>query len=226
MSGLIKTKRSISVERRAQIGQEKRARTRADILRTAFDLMGRPEGHLTSVEEVYRESHVSRGTFYNYFSSLDELFDALRFEITHDLNDNVRSIIGQMKPGAERTMAAIRYYLSRTAEDPVWGWAMVHLNVSGPLFGKSSLEHTGRSIEEGIRVGEFQCPSPAVGRDLVVGTLFASMITILNGSEQPDYRELVVRQIMTGLGTPKELIDRYIVMALPDPSGKSHPIGE
>ncbi len=210
-------KRNISPERRAQIGQEKRARTRSTILAAAFDLLGRERGRSTRIDEICQASGISHRTFYNYFSSTEELFDALTFEISHDFNTAVLEIISAMRPGAERTAAALRYYLHRTCEDRAWGWAMVNLSTAGPIFGAETFRHASASIQEGIDSKEFVLADPAIGRDLMMGAVLASMITLLRNDLPAAYPEAVVRQILVGLGVRPEIIEHCVSAPLPDP---------
>lgn len=214
-------KRKISLERRAQIGMEKRTRTRAAILSVAFDLLGREKGRSTRIEEICEAAGISRGTFYNYFASIDELFDALTYEISHDFNDAVQRTIQALPPGAERTAAALRYYLHRTRQDPVWGWAMVNLSSAGPIFGAETYRQATQSIEEGMATGEFDVPDVTVGRDLMMGTMLASMITLLSSEQPADHPEAVVRQIFKGLGVPSRTIELCVTASLPDPEGQA-----
>ena len=55
----------------------KRERTRKKILEAAFGLIGNEKGLTVRIEEICAASHVSRGTFYNYFTSLEQLFEVL-----------------------------------------------------------------------------------------------------------------------------------------------------
>lgn len=203
---------NVSIERRAQIGQAKRVRTRNDILAAAFALLGREDGHTTRIEDICSKCRISRGTFYNYFASFEELSQVLRYEITHNLNVGMYAVISNMRPGAERVMGAVRYYLHLARRDPVWGWALVHLSMSG----HNSFDETTKSIEEGIATGELDVPSAAIGRDIMLGALFTSMISLLREEQLPNYPELIARQIMMGLGASAELIERYAAVPLED----------
>lgn len=209
--------RKISLERRAEIGRERRTRTRAAILRTAFGLLGREDGRSTRIDEICQQAEVARGTFYNYFSSTDELFKALAFEISHDFNDAVRVVLQRLPAGAIRSAFALRYYLHKTRDDPAWGWAMVNLSAGGPIFGDETYRYATESIEEGLVTEQFSIPGPEVGRDLMMGSTLAAMITLLRSHQPPDYPELVVAQILRGLGVSATLIEKCVTPDLPDP---------
>ena len=207
----------ISLERRAEIGKERRARTRAAILRAAFELLGREDGLSTRIDEICHEAKVARATFYNYFSSVEELFRALAFEISHDFNDAVRAVMVRTPAGAIRSAFALRYYLHKTRQDPSWGWAMVNLSAGGPIFGDETYRYATDSISEGIVTEQFNIPSPEIGRDLMLGATLAAMITLLRTKQPEDHPEQMVGQILRGLGVRETLIEKCISPPLPDP---------
>ena len=67
----------IDLARRAEIGREKRARTRAQIVDAGATLFAeRPPGALT-VDAIVEEAGVAKGTFYYHFQSIDELAAAV-----------------------------------------------------------------------------------------------------------------------------------------------------
>jgi AcrR family transcriptional regulator len=213
---LATNRKTLNVARRAQIGEQRRARTRQKILRAAFDLLGRETGRLTRPDEICATARVSRGTFYNYFSSMEELFTTLSHEISHEYNLRVHEVIADLPSPADRAASAVRYYLHRARSDRAWGWAMVNLSASGPIFGAETHERASSSILEGIKSGDFHVPSMQVGRDLMLGSALAAMITLLRSKTEEVSPESMVRQIMIGLGVPPRVIERSL----------GHPVSE
>jgi AcrR family transcriptional regulator len=209
--------RAISLEKRAEIGRQRRARTREKILDAAFALLGREDGRSTRIDEICQEAEVARGTFYNYFSSVEELLRALTFEITHDYNLAVRAVIRAVPAGALRSGFALRYYLHRTRQDPSWGWAMVNLSAGGPIFGDETARYGLEAISEGMITEQFNAPSAQIAYDLMHGATLAGMITLLRSQQPDDYPEQLVALIMRGLGVSDTLIARCISLELPDP---------
>lgn len=214
-----KVSASVNVERRAQIGEEKRARTRSKILETAFSLIGREKGRFTLVEEVCQQSNISRGTFYNYFNGVEELFDALCFELSHDFNNAVLALVAEMDSDVERVSAAIRYYLKRAITDKAWGWAMVNISINGYIFGIETYKHAESTISDGIASGAFKVKSLSLGRDMLLGATFAAMITCLRDEADEDYPSQIALEILLGLGVAKDLAAKVIDIKLVEPNG-------
>ena len=194
----------------------KRERTRKKILEAAFDLIGNERGLTVRIEEICAAAAISRGTFYNYFTSLEQLFEVLAIELTHDLNKALVSSWDETRSHAEGSNAAVQHYLNYAQRDPAWAWAMVHLNAFGPTFGAESWEACYAAIEKGIEAGEFDVPSATVGRDLMTGTVMATVRTMLrSGGSRPQAR-VVAYHVLRALGVPDARATAIVERPLPE----------
>lgn len=207
----------VNLERRAEIGRERRAKTRTKLLRAAFELLGKEGGRTARTEDICQTAGVARGTFYNYFTGVEDMFRALTFDISHDYNDATRAVIRRVPAGAIRSAFALRYYLHKAQEDKQWGWAMVNLSSGGPIFGEETFRYATESVREGMITGQFNVPSAEIGRDLMMGATLSAMMTIVRSECPSSYPEDMVGQILRGLGVSESLIVKCIMPALPDP---------
>jgi AcrR family transcriptional regulator len=190
----------------------KRERTRKKILEAAFGLIGNEQGLTVRIEQICAAAHISRGTFYNYFTSLEQLFEVLAIELSHDLNRALVSTWDETRSHAEGSNAAVQHYLNYARRDPAWAWAMVHLSAFGPAFGAESWEACHRSIAKGIEAGEFDVPNATVGRDLMTGTVLATVRTMLHTGSSRSQPRIVAYHVLRALGVPdaraKSIADR------------------
>lgn len=207
----------VNVERRAQIGQERRARTRAAILDATFQVIGHENGRLARIEQVTELADIARPTFYTYFSSMEELLAALSYELSHEFNTAVLAYCRDLENSAEEAAAGIRYYLDKAGGDHKWGWGMVNLSFGGPIFGAETCAAATATVAKGMADGAFKVEDANVGRDMVLGTALAAMTTLLRGKCAPDYPQMVVRTILVGLGVPAQKAERLATKTLPDP---------
>ena len=208
-------KRQVDAARRAQIGDERRGRTRRQVLDAAFVLLGREAGLATRIEEICETASISRGTFYNYFNGMQDLFAALSYELSHDFNLSVTQVIEQLPDAAERVSAAIRYYLDRALTDPRWGWAMVNVSAGGPIFGADTHLAARVTAQEGIDTGEFDLPSPELGRDIQLGAGLAAALTQLREPQSPDYAAQVAGRVLLAMGVGHDRAAEIIARPLP-----------
>ncbi len=196
----------------------RRERTRQRLLDAAFTLLGHERGLAVRIEEICAEAGISRGTFYNHFPSLEGLFDALSFDLSHDFNSAVLATMARMEDMAARTSAAMRYYLERARSNPNWGWAMVNISATGPLFGAETFASALATVEEGIARGEFAVEDARVGRDMILGTALAAMITQLREGASEDQPKMLARHILRALGVPRDRVEEVIARPLPPPT--------
>lgn len=203
-----RARREIDPSRRAEIGAEKRSRTRAELLVTALELFGRPHGRNTRIEDLCARAHIARGTFYNYFTGIEAVLEALSDALTRDFDSAVHEAFASLETATERTCAAMRYYLHAPLVDPRWGWAVVNSSVGRMLYGENITRHVGASIQEGIDAGEFTISSAAVGRDIVLGSGISATISLLGGETPRDYPEQVTRHVLLSLGAPATVAAR------------------
>lgn len=196
------------------IGQEKRARTRARILEAAFNLFGREHGLFTRVEEICLAADVTRQTFYNHFTSMEDLREALTHEATHGFLISVSEAIAVLDDAAERAAGAIGHYLEKAARDPQWGWTMVNISASGIVFGMETYARAQQTVAEGIAQGVFMLSDARLGRDLVMGTTLSALVTQLREAPGAAYRSAVVRQLLVALGVAPERADEIAALPL------------
>jgi AcrR family transcriptional regulator len=201
----------------------KRERTRNRILQAAFVLLGNEKGLTVRIEEICATAEISRGTFYNYFTSLEQLFEILAIELSHDLNRALVSSWDETQSHAEGSNAAVQHYLNYARRDPAWAWAMVHLSAFGPTFGGEAWDACYRAIEQGIEAGEFDVPNATIGRDLMTGTVLATVRSMLRGSRsQP---RVIAHHVLRALGVPdaraREITERPLPELVVPASGKT-----
>ena len=208
-------KARINLQRRKEIGEERKARTRTRILAAAFDLYGDPNGLYTCVEDITSKAGITRPTFYSHFSSLDELRSALTYEAMHEFLEQVKVVLGQIPDPAERTAVAIRYYLQRALVDKKWARSMINISVGGFLFGAETVQHALETIDDGIRSGRFSVRSAVMGRDIVLGTAFGAICSILRGQAHPEDPELIAAHTLTALGVPLDAAHEIATRPLP-----------
>ena len=204
MSGQARTGRAKrgADDRRPEELSGKRERTRKRIFEATFKLIGHERGLSVRIEEICAAAAISRGTFYNYFTSMDELFQTLAVELSHAFNMAVLATLATIESSAERTNAAIRHYLKRARRDPAWGWAMVHLSAAGPFFGAESFEACQRTVQQGIASGEFDVPNAQSGRDLLLGSILAAMVSTLREGSARSQPKVIAHHLLRALGVP------------------------
>lgn len=215
MDTVAPARRKIDSERRAQIGRERKARTRARILAVTFDIFGRENGLYARVEEVCETAALTRKTFYNHFSGMEELREALTWEVAHDFLMAVTASLDRMPDAGQRAAAAIRYFLERGRVNPRWAWSIVNLSANGVVFGAETFEQARKTVAEGIASGVFRSGDERTGRDLVLGSTLSALFTQLREDTAEDYPAKVALAVLQGLGCSPAAAARFANLPLP-----------
>ena len=209
--------KSENLARRAEIGAERRARSRLQILRASVELFGNEAGRGVRLEDICKGAGISRGTFYNHFNSLDEFAQTLSEELSREFNTSVNAAFAQLELPAEHSAAALRYYLHAAYRAPEWGWAIVN-TVTGPtLFGPGVFSSAARVIQTGIDSGEFDLENAELGRDILLGAAFTAMQRLLLGTAEDDYPETVAFRVLRAFGMPRHAAWEIAHRSLPAP---------
>lgn len=183
-----------------ELGAQRRAKTRARVIAAAFELFGEEEGLHARIEDVVQRAGITRTTFYDHFSGMGELREAVSYEVTHDFLTAVNHTAARLDDARERAAVAIRCYLHRVRAVPRWGRSMINLSASGIIFGAETYRQAEQTVAEGMAAGQFTVSDRALGRDAVLGTTIAAIATMLREEKGADYPEAVAEIILRALG--------------------------
>lgn len=204
-----------NLARRAEIGAERRARSRRQILRAAVGLYGTPEGGGVRLQDICAASGTARGTFYNHFASLDAFQQEFSDEVSREFDRAMNAALPRLAAAAERNAATLRYYLHAGRQNPEWGWALVHTVKAPTFFGQGVFENAARVIQTGIDSGEFDLESASLGRDLLFGAAYTAMQRLLSGAVGADYPEMVAARVLRAFGLTAEAARAAAACPLP-----------
>ncbi len=107
------------VDFRTRVGAEKRARMRERLLIATFDAYaGSAPGTRPVIDDVINVAGVSRGTFYKYFESLDEILPELGQRMAEEMVTTYQTLFGDVADVAVRAAGGPLLTLSRAAMEP------------------------------------------------------------------------------------------------------------
>ena len=197
----------VNLEARAAAAEQRKAHTRERLLDAAIAVIGEKGPDACSIEDFVAAAEVSRGTFYNYFPTAEDLLRAVRLKITLDVSGVLDAVLPPSMPPAERLATRLHSYVASVLHDPAWGWVMLRLD-SSRLQRTPDLEaNLDKMYLQGLALGEFrQMDIPSV-RTLVFGTVRMLQRDILLGPCEPDHPVQVVAAVLYALGISPERAD-------------------
>jgi len=178
-------------------------------------VFGSPDGLFARIEDVVDLAGVTRATFYNHFTGMLDLREALTHEVTHDFLLSVTRTIARMPEPRTRAAAAVRFYLERARGDKRWGWSMLNMSASSLIFGAETFAQAQATVAEGIEAGDFPIISAELGRDILLGTTLAAMGSLVREEMPDDYPRTVAGYILLALGVPFAEAKRIARLPLP-----------
>ena len=148
------TKGSKPHARRAQIGRAKRARTRKELVTAAFHVFAEKGFDAPVVADFIAASGVSRGTFYNYFQTREEILAAVADELAREINALILPVLSDLRDPAERVAASVRCFIGMAAADPVRGAILLRMiPIAGGPLNEQMRRHAVAMFSEGVSKG-------------------------------------------------------------------------
>lgn len=201
--------------RRTEIGEARRMRTRSRLLQAAMQVLGHEAGRFATVDEFIARAGVSRGTFYNHFTSREQLLEALSLQLSHNFNQTLDQGLGPNPDPAIRASTWIRHYLHRIRRDHAWGWTLVNVSLTGPrLMGEESYNAARDNLDAGCAMHVFKIDHREAALDLTLGGLLASAISTLRGTAPDDYPEATAYVALRAYGVSDARAKRIVELPL------------
>ena len=188
---------------RTRVARKKRVLMRERLLDAALDVYHPEEKKQAAViDDVIKKAGVSRGSFYKYFDSLEQLTQ----QLGKKLADEMIVVYQQLFTSSDLELAKITggtvITLARAAMDPRWGIFtsnidyIEHLNEKNPLF--STVIDT---LENARAKKILHFTSIKVANDMLTGATVEATKRLAHGEPQPKtYIVEMTRICMLGLG--------------------------
>jgi len=191
----------IDLARRAEIGREKRARTRAQIVEaTAMLLAERPLEALT-VDAVVDAAGVAKGTFYYHFQSMEELAAA----VGEKLGESFDELLAPARLGLHDPIARISFafteFLEKAIADPVWARLVVRSAQAPTEFAPSVRANLKTDLDEARAQGRLTVQDMELAADIVVGIWLQVTRGTLQRRAAPDLPDRALDTVLRALGT-------------------------
>src|SRR5215204_3742846 len=159
----------IDLARRAEIGREKRARTRAQILESGATLLAERPLEALTVDAVVEAAGVAKGTFYYHFQSMEELAAA----VGEKLGESFDELLAPARLGLPDPVARMSFVLSRFLEkaiaEPAWARLVVQSAQTPTEFARGVRANLKTDLIEAKAQGRLIVQDVDLATDIVMG---------------------------------------------------------
>jgi AcrR family transcriptional regulator len=179
----------INVERRAEIGRQKSARTKMLILDAARTLYKTGPRTVLTVDAIVEQAGLSKGAFYYHFEDIVAVLAAISDDLTRDLDVLFEPLRMAQTRGLPRVGQGFHAFLVKVALDPEWGLIVARHADDALPFGDAVRSGLVGDLGDARRDGELGLLDVDLAADIVIAFWVRTALRI---SAAPDKGALIV----------------------------------
>ncbi|WP_046869531.1 TetR/AcrR family transcriptional regulator [Microvirga massiliensis] len=190
----------IDAARRAEIGQEKRARTRAQILDAGTMLLAERPPEALTVDAVVEAAGVAKGTFYYHFQSIEELAAAVGAKLGESFDDLLTAARLELPDPIARLSFAFTQFLDKAISDPIWARLVVQSSQAPTEFARGIRAHLKADLTEANDQGRLSVHDVELAADIVIGIWLQVVRGSLERRAASDLASQALNAVLRALG--------------------------
>src|SRR3990167_6870239 len=202
---------------RTRVGVERRQKMRQRLLESALQVFAEkgPDGAV--IDDMILAAEVSRGTFYNYFRTNEELLLALAETLSDELAQLVDALVCEASNPIARVALALRAYLHTARSYPLFAAFLDRAAWPRIATQGLTLQQLVRDLQLAQEQGLIAVPSVQLAQDLVLGPAMSAVHTLCVGTPPHSYPEDLTALVLKALGVAAEEAARLATLPLSPP---------
>jgi AcrR family transcriptional regulator len=165
----------INLERRAEIGQEKRARTRTQLVWAARALFSTRSLASVTIDDLVREAGVAKGTFYTHFDDMHALAAAVADDLIASFDELIQPLRTAAGDPLLRVALGCDAFIGKALQDPAWGSLVARMAQDDPTIGETARARLREDLSEALK----ESPRPGFSVDLAVEAVAGILLQVL-----------------------------------------------
>lgn len=186
-------------DHRVEVAEKKRLLMRTKLIDATMRVFANQTGTPPVIDDVIREAKVSRGTFYNYFNSLDEVQAVIGHDLSNQMTTEILPIYDVLTDPLERFSVGFRLFLTRAMIDHKWAGFVTRTDA----WAQDTLvdRYMSTDLRRGNESGQFRIDDVSVAADFLKGASANGIQSLRRGVSDPvRYIDAAVRMALTSLG--------------------------
>jgi len=209
----------IDLARRAQIGRDRRAKTRAQLMQAARALYAEKAIDSVTIDDLVSEAGVAKGTFYVHFEHLPDLQVALADELAQELDDLLQPFRLQLADPVERVAAGCAAFIREAVGNPSWGSLAARGAWALPSVARAARANLREDLRLAAAAGRLGAMTPELGFEIVSGIVIQAMRAAgegrISSSDAPAAVEAVLRALGVGSAEAHAIVVRVFAPSEP-----------
>ena len=202
-------------DHRTRTAAGKRDRMRVRLIEAALQVFAGKSAEAAVIDDVIKVAGVSRGTFYNYFRTNEELMAAVLHAVGDEILGLIEAAIADHEDPAERLAHGLRMMLHTARRFPMVGRFVSRVSIESGMQHSFGISYMVRDVEQGNAAGRFTLAHPSLGVDLVMGAVREALVALTTRANLPtSYPEEFTFHVLLGLGLPRASARRFVELPI------------
>lgn len=202
-------------DHRTRAAAGKRDRMRVRLIEAALHVFAEKSADAAVIDDVITAAGVSRGTFYNYFRTNEELMAAVLHAVGDEILGLIEVAIADHADPAERLAHGLRMMLHTARRFPMVGRFVSRVSIESGMQHSFGISYMVRDVTQGNARGRFTLVDPALGVDLVMGAVREALVALTTRTGLPEsYPEEFTFHVLLGLGLQRAAARRFVAMPI------------
>ncbi|WP_394281568.1 TetR/AcrR family transcriptional regulator [Corynebacterium sp.] len=194
----------------------RRAETRAKLLKSAYSLLSEKGGADTTVADITAGADVGTGTFYNHFSSREEIFQTTAEESLEKVGQSLDVSVSRLHDPAEVWSASLRYLVRYALSERVWGWFFVNMGAAHPALMSTFGPRAHRDLSRGVKEGRMMIDDIDVAVVCAFGALYGTIQKGLTMDSHQSLDSTFARAMLRMVGVSADEAQQIAALPLPE----------
>lgn len=197
---------------------------RLRLMQSALTVFASKDPDASNIEDFIAAASVSRGTFYNYFSTTSDLLFAIATTMSDEVLQLVDPVVLASADPVHRFATGTRLYMSMALRYPLWGRFITRVGTRIAARGQLIEQYLTRDLGDAMKMGRIKVDSLLVARDIVLGSIFYGIETMLTEPHRQDHPEHLIKHVLMGFGVKHAEAHTIAFRKLMDPGNISGPM--
>ena len=202
-------------DHRVRVGAQRREKTKLRLLQSALPVFAEKGPDNVVIDDFIAAAGVARGTFYNHFRTTGALMLQLATAMSDEVLQIVDPIVLAQTDPVVRFATGTRLYMHMAVRYPLWGVFITRVGTRIATRGQLIDIYLTRDLEAARDAGRIHVESVLVARDIVLGSIFYGIETMLTEPTRSHHPEDLVRHVLVGFGIATKEAERIAFMPLP-----------
>ena len=209
----------------AKVSSSKRRATKQLMLDAARDLVLERGHDKISIEEITDRAKVSKGTFYNYFGTKQDVFAAVAQALKARLAADLVKTTDPIKDPAMKVAITLKFYFYQSLDNQDWREFTRFTGLTGLYLEQDTAERI-EDLQWGIKAGRFKGDNVYFTDSLISGMSRHVLSENDQGPLARDACDYAIRSILQMLGLPEIVAKALTQTRLPPIAAQRRRVGD